>query len=126
MFCCEGHISECGGYAHPEKRKEYGQYTPVWIMFRDDTFPPYGPGIYEAGLSIDPWKAEHAREFFGPYKPFKRNGARMTLYVSFECYKRERKKYSGGDVDAEHERVLEEVLKWAKGLPNRDLVNNTI
>ncbi len=115
--CCEGHISYCEGYAQPQKRKEYGQYSPIFIDFMDDCLPPYGPGIYELDKDINPWKSDHAREYLGTYGSFKGKIKSNCLFISFECYKRDRKKYSNGDVHLEHERVLNLLLEWAKGLP---------
>ena len=96
-FCCEGHKKWCEGYKHPTKRMEYGQYSPLFIDFKQGCEPLYFPNIY-------PYEAmgKHARQ------EFKNN--RFIIY--FELYKRKR-----GNVDREHDRVLKLMLAWAKGLP---------
>ncbi|WP_028243932.1 hypothetical protein [Pseudobutyrivibrio ruminis] len=115
--CCEGHKQFCEGYAQPKRRQEYGQYWPIWIEFQDGYLPPYSPNIYPHTDDYEGWKNGHAREFMGLRKVFKNSDAVPTLLVSFEAPKRERKKFSDGDVDKEHKRALELVLAWAKGLP---------
>ena len=116
MFCCEGHIVT----DIPTSRRQYGQYSPLWIAFKQGCMPPYSPNIYPKTDITDGWVVGHAREFMGAYKPFKHQPARDTLFISFECYKRERKKFSEGDVNKEHKRILNAVLEWANSLPNRE------
>lgn len=116
-FCCEGHKRFCEGYAQPERRQEYGQYSPIWITFKDGYLPPYAPNVYDKTDDSDGWKNGHAREFMGLCKTFKHSEAIPQLFVSFEVPKRERQKFSDGDVDKEHKRALKRVLEWAKGLP---------
>ena len=118
--CCEGHIYDCSNYARPEQRMEYGQYSPILITFRENCEPPYPPYVYKLSKE-DPWKKGHAREHFGVYSPFKHGLSCGALFISFEMYKRQRKHYSDGDVVKEHDRVLDELLKWAKDLPVKDV-----
>ena len=116
--CCEGHKQLCEGYAQPKRRQEYGQYSPIWISFKDNYLPPYPPNVYAQSEDSDGWKKGHAREFLGIYD------GTPTLFISFEIPKRERKIFSGGDVDEEHKRALKKVLDWAKGLPTLKEGNN--
>lgn len=116
-FCCEGHKRFCEGYAQPKRRQEYGQYSPIWISFKEGYLPPYSPNVYDKTDDSDGWRNGHAREFMGLRKVFKHSEARPELFVSFETPKRERQNFSDGDVDKEHKRALELVLEWAKGLP---------
>ena len=104
---CEGHMYDCTGYKKPKNRREYGQYSPVWIVFKSGHLPPYPP-IIKGYISskLDPWKCEHARIFFGSDE----------LAIAFETYKR----YRPDNVDIEHKRVLNEVLKWAQNLPQKE------
>ncbi len=124
--CCEGHKNLCKGAPHPERRKEYGIYSPVWIVFEDGCLPPYPPEIkgYPVDMETKPWAYEHARIYMGKYCPWKHGNPTENLFISFERYKRQRKNYSNGDVDIEHEKVLEEVLTWAKALPYRNAERN--
>ena len=109
---CEGHYWYCDGYANPKKRREYGQYRPIWLVFSKGCMPPYPPDIYPLDNDTEPWACEHARV----YMDNQRNGMNELL-VNFESYKRLRKNFSNGDVEAEHNKALVNVLEWAKGLP---------
>lgn len=100
--CCEGHKMWCDGYKHPKQRIEYGQFSPLFIDFRQDCIPPYFPQIYPYTASKN-----HARQIF----------ERDRFVVYFELYKRQR-----SNVDEEHLRVLNEILKWAIELPEKETI----
>ena len=107
---CEGHIYYCDGYVNPKKRREYGQYSPVWIVFEYGYLPSYLPEVYPR---VDKNNG-HASVYLSSKKDLW-----QELFVYFELNKKERGKFSEGDVHKEHERVLNEVLKWAQSLPKR-------
>lgn len=109
--CCEGHYKEW-----------YDNYTSVWIGFLEGYLPPR-PRIsgYE----------RHARQlqsqkypsyWYGPR--FSQSRPKRTSYygrknmpeitIHFSKYKRDMKKR---DIHEEHQRVLDELLKWAQELP---------
>ena len=100
--CCEGHKMWCDGYKHPKSRIEYGQFSPLFIDFKTDCIPPYFPQIYPYTGS----KKEARQEF---------KDNRFMVY--FALYKRQR-----GNVDKEHLRVLNEILKWADELPEKEAI----
>ena len=114
VVCCEGHYDE-----------HYENYTSVWIGFANGYLPPR-PRIsgYE----------RHARQlqtqkypsyWYGPR--FNQCRPKSTFYhgrkmmpeikIFFTKYKRDMKKR---DIHEEHQRVLDELVKWAKSLPEHD------
>ena len=78
-LCCEGHKYLCEGYSRPKRRREYGQYSPIWIEFKDGYLPPYPPNIYPQTDDSEGWVKGHAREFMGSYKPFKNADIKWML-----------------------------------------------
>ena len=110
---CEGHL-----YEYTSKSWNYN-YSPVWIVFETKYHvPPYPPKIsgYETQMT-NPWRTRSGGWYLGEYEPFK-GAYQYALWIGFTFYKREIKER--GDIHEEHERVLAELLKWAKELPQRD------
>lgn len=116
---CEGHL-----YEYTSKSWNYN-YSPVWIVFEDERYlPPYPPVIegYENEMD-NPWRSKSGGWYLGKYEVFKYS-YQYALWIGFTFYKREIKKRCDGNIHKEHERVLKELLSWAKKLPRR-INNNT-
>lgn len=110
---CEGHL-----YEYTSKSWNYN-YSPVWIVFESKYhLPPYPPQIEGYDIEMaNPWRTKGGGYYLGEYEAFK-GRYQYALWVGFSFYKRVIKQR--GNIHKEHERVLDEILKWAKELPKRD------
>ncbi len=109
--CCEGHYEET-----------YDNYTPVWIGFLEGYLPPRprisGYERHARQLQTQKYPAYWYGPRFSQCRP-KRTSYRgrrnmPEIKIHFTKYKRDMKKRN---IHEEHQRVLDELLKWAQELP---------
>lgn len=109
--CCEGHYKEW-----------YDNYTSVWIGFLEGYLPPRPRIIGYERHARQLQTQKYPSYWYGPR--FRQSRPKRTSYygsknmpeirIHFSKYKRDMKKR---DIHEEHQRVLDELLKWAKELP---------